>query len=150
MMTIQQVSTSKTMNSFVRLIAFVRYIVLRRDLKTVEKSIRAFNDRRRAQLAQLLMKEFAEAGKLSDPTHYADSPRMYAPWGTGTRMAMERMRSNNEQLKLRGIALWIVVAFNETSQSPYQELAGLHRELVRLSRELKSVLPPQAGSLQAA
>ena len=138
------------MKQFIRIIAYVRSFVLRNDLKKVKRTLVGLTHMQQRQLAHLLMKEFAEAGKLNDSIAYANSQSLYAPWGDGTRLAMERMRSNNDQLRMRGVALWIVVAFNETRQTPHAELAEVHRSLIRLSRDLKSALPQQQASLQAA
>jgi len=40
---------------------------------------------------------------------------------------------------LRGIALWLAVAYHETKNSPHASLQPQHRQLMQLLRELKEV-----------
>jgi len=40
---------------------------------------------------------------------------------------------------LRGIALWLAVAYHETKNSPHSSLQPQHRQLMQLLRELKEV-----------
>jgi hypothetical protein len=45
-------------------------------------------------------------------------------------------------VKLRGIALWLTVAYHETKDSQYGEVQNLHRHLMRTLRVLKECVPP--------
>ena len=40
---------------------------------------------------------------------------------------------------MRGIALWLAVAYHETKNSPHASLQPQHRQLMQLLRELKEV-----------
>ena len=40
---------------------------------------------------------------------------------------------------MRGIALWLAVAYHETKNSPHANLQLQHRQLMQLLRELKEV-----------
>ena len=42
-------------------------------------------------------------------------------------------------MALRGIALWLAVAYHETKNSPHASLQPQHRQLMQLLRELKEV-----------
>ena len=47
--------------------------------------------------------------------------------------------------QLRGIALWLIVAYHETKDSPFAEQQELHRQAMRALRALKEAVP--AGDL---
>ena len=42
-------------------------------------------------------------------------------------------------MALRGIALWLAVAYHETKNSPHASLQPQHRQLMQLLRELKEI-----------
>ncbi len=63
----------------------------------------------------------------------------YVPWGQGTEVGYERACSGNAEVALRGMALWLAVAYHETKNSPHISLQLQHRQLMQLLRELKEV-----------
>jgi hypothetical protein len=127
-----------------RLIALSRSIQLNRQFREIEKSIAELPLAGRRQLASLAMKEFAMAAKCEFPHLYgtSDSEPRYQPWGSGTELGISRVKSDNPQVKLRGIALWLTVAYHETKDSKYGEIQELHRHLMRTLRILKESAPP--------
>jgi hypothetical protein len=121
-----------------RTLALARYLTLRNQLKDLEKAIGSLSlDQRRALFA-LAQKEFANAAAAAVPHLYSsENVERYSPWGNGTAIALDRVRSDNLPLKLRGIALWLAVAYHETKDLPYSEMQDMHRNVMRTLRLLK-------------
>lgn len=129
-----------------RIVAKSRAIRLARQLRDIEAAINALPVGARRQLALLAMKEFANASRCEFPHLYGSPPELkYLPWGGGTDIGHERARSDNPQVRMRGIALWLAVAFHETREAPIADLQTLHRSLLRVMRQLKET----AASAQA-
>ena len=121
-----------------RIVAKSRAIRLARQLRDVETAIQALPPGARRQLALLAMKEFANASRCEFPHLYGSPPDLkYLPWGGGSDIGHERARSDNPQMRMRGIALWLAVAFHETRDAPTRDLQLLHRNLLRVMRQLK-------------
>jgi len=127
-----------------RIIALTRSIQLNRQFREIEKVIAGLPLVTRRQLAAISMREFATAAKSEVPNMYGsvDQGPRYQPWGNGTDIGYARLRSDNEHLQLRGIALWLTVAYHETKDSKFGEAQDLHRQLMRALRVLKECLPP--------
>jgi hypothetical protein len=127
-----------------RIIALTRSIQLNRQFREVEKTIGELSFVTRRQLAAIAMREFATAAKCEIPHMYGsvDQGPRYQPWGNGTDIGYARLRSDNEHLRLRGIALWLTVAYYETKESKSGDMQELHRHLMRTLRVLKEALPP--------
>ena len=132
------------MRIITRIIALTRSIQLNRQFREIEKSIAELPLANRRQLAAIAMREFAAAAKCEFPHLYgtSDQGQRYQPWGNGTDVGMARVKSDNPQVKLRGIALWLTVAYHETKDSQYGEVQNLHRHLMRTLRVLKECVPP--------
>ncbi len=129
-----------------RLIALTRSVQLRRQYREINKSLEQLPASARRQLAAIALREFANAAKSEFPHLYATPPEdKYRAWGSGTEIGIERMRSDNLQVRLRGIALWLAVAYHETKDSPFGEQQEMHRQLMRAMRALKETIP--AGDL---
>ena len=121
-----------------RIVAKSRAIRLARQLRDVETAIQALPPGARRQLALLAMKEFANASRCEFPHLYGSPPDLkYLPWGGGSDIGHERARSDNPQMRMRGIALWLAVAVHETRDAPTRDLQLLHRNLLRVMRQLK-------------
>ena len=128
-----------------RIIALTRSIQLNRQFREIEKTINELPSASRRQLAGIAMREFAAAAKCEFPHLYGTTEQQgqrYQPWGNGTDLGFSRVRSDNPQVKLRGIALWLTVAYHETKDSQYGEVQNLHRHLMRTLRVLKECVPP--------
>jgi hypothetical protein len=131
-----------------RLIALSRSIQLNRQFREIERAIADLPLTGRRQLAAIAMREFATAAKCEFPHLYGtpENEQRYQPWGSGTDLGYARVKSDNPQVKLRGIALWLTVAYHETKESKYGEIQNLHRQLMRTLRILKeSALPVEAA-----
>ncbi len=125
-----------------RLIALSRAVQLRRQFREINKSIEQLAPNVRRQLAAIALREFSSASKSEFPHLYATPPEeKYRAWGSGADIGLERMRSDNLQVRLRGIALWLAVVYHETKDSTFAEQQDLHRQVMRLLRTLKEAIP---------
>jgi hypothetical protein len=135
------------MQLITRLIALTRGMQLRRQFKEIEKALEQLNPNARRQLAALAMREFSNAAKSEFPHLYATPPdEKYSPWGSGTSIGFERMKSDSLQVRMRGVALWLTVTFHETKDSPYADQRELHRLVMRTLRTLKESVPAKEMS----
>jgi hypothetical protein len=124
-------------------IAFLRAHQLTRQLREIERSVRALPQRSRAQLSVLTLREIGQASRSEYPHLYGTSPEArYLPWGQGTGAGYERARSDNPEVALRGIALWLAVAYHETKHSPQDRLQLQRLAVLRLLNELKRLHRP--------
>lgn len=121
-----------------RLIAMNRARQLGRQFREIERSIRALPKRSRSRLGTMALREIGHASRSEFPHLYGTPPQeRYLPWGQGTDIGFTRARSDNPEVAMRGIALWLAVAYHETKDTPHANLQPQHRELMRVLRELK-------------
>lgn len=129
----------------VRGLWYVRTLVLRRDWAEIESEIERLDGAARKELLDLIMKEIGAAARAPVPHWYGgEPPRGSEPWGQGCDIARRRFRSGNPILKLRGIALWIAVAYHETQDAQQEGLRRVHVQILRGLRSLKET-PSQAS-----
>jgi len=138
------------MKLLIQIIAVTRGVVLSREMSAIEREVAGLSVLDRRVLANLALRELAQASKTEHPHLYASQPtERYRLWGTGTGIAMERMRSDNSQIKLRGIALWLAIAFHESKDSEFGGLKNFHRRVLKMMRQLKESLGnPKADAAQ--
>lgn len=111
---------------------------LDRQLRVIERSVNALPQRSRAQLSIQVLREIGQASRSEFPHLYGTPPEArYQPWGQGTAAGFERAKSDNPEVALRGIALWLAVAYHETKHSPQDRLLPQHRQVVQLLSDLK-------------
>ena len=137
------------MHLVTRIVALSRAARLRRQLREIEQRMRGLPAPSCSLLAELITKECTAAGRSEAPHLYGSPPDLKpGSWGTGTDLGYERARSDNAQVRLRGVALWIAVAYHETREASFPEFQGLHREVLRLMRQVKeNAAPPMDGAL---
>ncbi|HET7267467.1 MAG TPA: hypothetical protein VFJ15_05105 [Oleiagrimonas sp.] len=125
-----------------RLIATSRAVRLAREFREIKRAIDTLAEPARQKLALLTLRELAQAGRCEFPHLYGTPPEQrYALWGDGTATGVARARSDNPQVRLRGVALWLAVTFHETRESEQPQLAALHREVLGVLRQLKKSVP---------
>jgi hypothetical protein len=119
---------------------------LGRQFRDIERSIRALPKRSRDRLGMLTLREVAQAARCDFPHLYGTAPESrYLPWGQGTDIGYERSRSSTAEVALRGMALWLAVAYHETRDATHAGLQLQHRHLLHLLRELKDVDDSKGG-----
>ena len=113
---------------------------LGRQFRNIERQIRALPERNRDRLSKLTLREIGQASRSDFPHLYGTDPEArYLPWGQGTEAGYERACSNNPEVAMRGIALWLAVAYHETKNSPHASLQPQHRQLMQIVRQLKEL-----------
>ncbi|TAL87428.1 MAG: hypothetical protein EPN74_01610 [Rhodanobacter sp.] len=118
----------------------VRSRQLSHQFRDIERCIRKLPKRSRTRLSTLTLREIGQASRSDFPHLYGTPPDVrYVAWGRGTDVGYERARSDNSEVALRGIALWLAVAYHETKNSPYTRLQPQYRKLQQLLRELKEI-----------
>lgn len=119
------------------LLAKVRAHHLSRQFRTIERTIHALPTRGRTRLSTLVLRELGQASHSDCPHLYGTPPgARFLPWGQGTEVGYERACSGNNEVALRGIALWLAAAYHETKHSGMQPQ---YRQLMQLLRELKQL-----------
>ncbi|GLQ89736.1 hypothetical protein [Dyella flagellata] len=127
-----------------RLIAMNRARQLQRQFRNIERNISALPVRTRARLAVMTLREIGQASRCEFPHLYGTAPEQrYVPWGQGTEIGFSRSQSDNPEVSLRGIALWLAVAYHETKDSPHPSLQPQHRQVLRVLRELRDTTSEQ-------
>ena len=120
------------------IITMLRARLLARQFRDVRRRIGALSERSRARLSALTLREIGQATRCDFPHLYGTAPEArYLPWGQGTETGYERACSPNAEVSVRGIALWLAVAYHETKNAPHPSLQLQHRQLMQLLRELK-------------
>lgn len=128
------------MRSIVPLIAFVRGQLLERQFRRIGAILESLPVAARSRLSLLTLREIGQAARGEFPHLYGTPPQdRYLPWGRGTAAGFARACSDNSEVALRGIALWLAVAYHETKDSPYASVRSRHRRLLRVVRELKEL-----------
>jgi hypothetical protein len=131
-----------------RLIAMTRARQLQRQFRQIERSISSLPARTRSRLGLMALREIGQASKCEFPHLYGTAPEQrYAAWGQGTDIGYSRAQSENPEVALRGIALWLAVAYHETKDSPHTVLQPQHRQLLRVLRELRDTGSEQPNSV---
>ena len=113
---------------------------LGRQFRDIERIVRTLPKRNHERLSTLTLREIGQASRSDFPHLHGTAPEArYLPWGQGTEAGYERARSGNGEVAMRGIALWLAVAYHETRNSPYPSMQPHYRQLMQLLRELKEV-----------
>lgn len=132
-----------------RIVALSRAARLHRQFREIEQRTRGLPAPSCSLLAELITRECAAAARQDAPHLYGSPPDIKpGGWGTGTDLGFERARSDNSQVRLRGVALWMAVAYHETREASFPEFEGLHREILRFMRQIKeNAAPPMDGAV---
>lgn len=134
------------MNVVIRLLVLARYLMLARQAREIRRIVQALPVTAQRAVGQLAMAEIRNAARLATPHLYgSEQGDRYQPWGDATQVAFARAQSRTPQLKLRGLALWLAVAFHETRESPHPSLETLHREVLGLLGRLKGTYAANAA-----
>lgn len=91
----------------------------------------------REQLAELIGRECDAVAACPDRASYGAQTNERGATQSGLDVAMDRARSDNVHVRIRGIALWIALVYAETHDADAAEAQELHRTILRVLRELK-------------
>ncbi|MBS0430879.1 MAG: hypothetical protein JSS21_00515 [Proteobacteria bacterium] len=120
---------------------------MRRQFRDIEQRALALPPPTSALLAELIAKECAAAQRLEAPHLYGSPPDLKpGSSGTGMDLGHDRARSDNAQVRLRGIALWVAVVYHETREASFPEFADLHRDVLRVMRLIKENAAQPSGN----
>lgn len=109
---------------------------LRRQFGEIEQRALELPRSYRDQLAELIGRECDNVAATADPSLYGTQTENGVTM-TGLDLGFDRARSDNVQVRMRGIALWIALVYHETGLSQTPESEDLHRHVLRIMRELK-------------
>lgn len=119
-----------------RVTAMSRSVRLRRQLADIEQRSLELPRSYREQLAELIGRECDNIDQCPDRALYG----MQTEDGvttSGLDVGFDRARSDNVQVRMRGLALWIALVYHETRDAQSADAAELHRHVLRIMRELK-------------
>jgi hypothetical protein len=119
-----------------RVAAMSRSARLRRQLADVEQRCLELPRSYREQLAELIGRECDNVAQSPDPSVYGMQTEGSVT-ASGLDVGYDRARSDNVQVRMRGLALWIALAYHETHAARSPENDELHRQILRVMRELK-------------
>ena len=134
------------MRLLTQLIALNRARQLNRQLRDIQQAIQGLSRQNRMRLGTLALREIGQATRCDFPHLYGTPPEeRYLPWGQGTEIGYTRARSENVEVAIRGIALWLAVAYHETKDAQLGGLQSVYRQLMRQLRELKEMRQAPTG-----
>jgi hypothetical protein len=120
-----------------RVTAMGRNARLRRQLGDIEQRCLEIPRSYRDQLAELIGRECDNVAQSPNPALYGTHSEDGVEIG-GLEVGLERARSDNVQVRMRGLALWLALVYHETrNAAPTPENEELHRQVLRIMRELK-------------
>jgi len=119
-----------------RVTSMGRVARLRRQFGEIEQRSLDLPRSYRDQLAELIRRECDNVEAAPDPSLYGTQAEDGATTN-GLDLGFDRARSDNVQVRMRGIALWIALVYRETRDAEASESQELHRAILRVMRELK-------------
>ncbi len=135
------------MHIVTRAIALTRTFQLARQFAFIERRIQSLPLQNRLKLDLLIKNEVSRSEKCEFPHLYGTSPdQRYLAWGQGSETGFSRAHSENVEVRLLGIALWLAVVLHETRDSPQAGLQQQHRNVLRVLRELHELKQPAPRS----
>lgn len=118
---------------------------LRRQFNEIEQRSLELPRSYREQLAELIGRECNNVEAAADPSAYGTQTENGVSTN-GLDLGIDRARSDNVQVRMRGIALWIALVYRETRNAEAAESQELHRAILRVMRELKVFSSRAEGS----
>ena len=119
-----------------RVTAMSRTARLRRQIADVEHRSLELPRSYREQLAELIGRECDNVAQSPDPSLYGTQTEGGVT-SSGLDVGYDRARSDNVQVRMRGLALWIALVYHETHGVRSPDNDELHRQILRIMRELK-------------
>jgi hypothetical protein len=107
---------------------------LRRQFTEIQRRTLDLPRSQRAPLAELIRRECDQIGD-NNPKRYGSTPEDERASG-GLDIGYERAHSDNLQVRMRGLALWLALVYQETRAAESDEGEALYRRVLHLMREL--------------
>jgi hypothetical protein len=128
------------MRLLITMLALTRLMVLKRQWREVLAVLNQFPENNRMLLAAFVYGEAQRAAKHPMPRFYGSNQTSgYRPWGDALDSAIERVRSNNTQLQMKGLAMWLAVVYHETRETGHPGLEALHQEVAGHFTQLRDL-----------
>jgi len=128
-------STNVAQRMITRTTAFARYLALLRQYNAVHAAITTLTVEERRKIAQTAMAELTRA----ETSHATPTAEEVAEFSVQAAVAYPKVRSPLWQIKESGIRRWLVSAYRATANSPYGEVQGLHRQVMRALRTMNEL-----------
>lgn len=109
---------------------------LRRQLDEIGRRSLELPRSYRRELAELIGRECDNVAASAEPALYGAQDAA-GNAGSGLDVGFDRARSENVHVRMRGIALWVALVFQETRHAETPEAQDLHRAVLHILRELK-------------
>jgi hypothetical protein len=120
----------------VRITNLSRTARLRRQFAEIEQRSLELPRSYRSQLADLVQRECAAVESSPDPATYGARTEGGSA-ASGLDVGFDRARSDNVQVRMRGLALWLALVYHETRGVTAADTEALHRQVLHVMRELK-------------
>jgi len=128
-----------------RILSMTRMMKLGRQLREVESAIYALPAPLARQVAIITTRELDLAQRCDPPWMHGTPPEdSGSEWGAGADIGIARVRSDNPQVRMRGIGLWLAVIYHESAESQTPGAHDLHRQVMRVVRQLKERIETSA------
>ena len=115
-----------------------RYMTLNRQAREIKRVIQSLPVTSQRSVGQLVMTEIEAAAQTMEPHLYGSTTTpAHRAWGNGASQAYSRSQSRVQQLRLRGVALWLAIVYHETRASKFPGFDGLRREVLGMLGTLK-------------
>ncbi len=128
-------STNVAQRMITRTTAFARYLALLRQYNAVHSAIASLSVEERRKIALTAMSELTRA----EASHATPTTEEVADYAVQAAVAFPKVRSPLWQIKESGIRRWLVSAYRATANSPYGEVQGLHRQVMRALRTMNEL-----------
>ncbi len=121
-----------------RILVLGRYLTLNRQAREIKRIIQGLPVVSQRAVGQLVMTEIEAASAAPQPRLYGSTHvHSSKEWGSGTSEAFAKSQSRVQQLRLRGVSMWLAIVFHETRDSKFPGFDSLHREVLGLLGVLK-------------
>ena len=118
------------MKYLTRMLALTRFLLLRKQWKDIKSLLNLLNREQENVLGAMVYGELQRAAKHPVPRFYASQRvEAYSPWGDALTAAWDKICSEEPQVQLRGLAVWLAVSYHETFNAALPMLSRLNSEI---------------------
>ncbi len=118
------------MRILITMLALTRLMQLKRQWREVIGRLNELPENSRMLLAAFVYGEAQRAAKHPLPRFYGSRQiDTYRPWGDAVDTAFTRIRNDNMQLRMKGLATWLAVVYHETRDTTHPGLRALNDDV---------------------